>query len=492
MNVVLKKEYTDTGELEFPKHFLMEGHVNLKKNQDYLLQYVDPESGYGLLCSQKNNDYLVLNPVATVLWNIPSNFVDPSREARLFAEIFKVPGAAEYMTNIISDMHKRELLLPPDEKSEVAKDYSEKISDKYYALDQIYFYTTMECNARCYHCYQPTIKTENNAERLKDDRVSTEAFLEFVKKALPLGLNRVKISGGEPLLRTDLADIIKGIRKNGLTVAIETNGFLIDEAVADMFAEQNVDVSISLDGGSATVHDTLRGLPGSFERATKAIKMLSDRGCNPKVIMSVSRKNVDEVENTLRIVAENGCHTVKINPINPMGLAQRLRDSGILLTVGELISLKESWKKLESKFGIGLFIDLPPSFSSLPEIYNDCIAVCRINNILGVLPDGSLSFCGIGASHPDLVIGRIDDSDFDIQMFWRENSNLVRVRQLLSGKLEGVCNQCIFESSCKGYCRALAYEESRSFLSPHPWCQSAFENGVFPIYYLNSDKGGEK
>jgi radical SAM protein with 4Fe4S-binding SPASM domain len=83
---------------------------------------------------------------------------------------------------------------------------------------------------------------------------------------------------------------------------------------------------------------------------------------------------------------------------------------------------------------------------------------------------------------------RIDDNDFDIQRFWRENNNLVRVRQLLSGKLEGVCNQCIFESSCKGYCRALAYEEASSFLSPHPWCQSAFENGVFPNCYLNSEK----
>jgi hypothetical protein len=284
LNVVPKNEYVDTDELEFPKDSLMESHVNLKKNRDYILHYLDPESGYGLLYSSERNDYVILNPVATVLWNIPTDFVDPSRETRLFAEVFKVPGAAEYLANIISNMCNRGLLLNLEGKSDVNEARYKKLSCKYctldyYTLDQIYFYATMECNARCYHCYQPTIKVENSPQRHKTGQVSKEVFLVLVKKTLPLGLKRVKITGGEPLLRSDLEDIIKGIRKNGVDVAIETNGFLIDEKIADMLAEHSVDVSISLDGGSAAVHDALRGLPGSFERAIKAIKMLSDRGC---------------------------------------------------------------------------------------------------------------------------------------------------------------------------------------------------------------------
>ncbi len=312
--------------------------------------------------------------------------------------------------------------------------------------------------------------------------------MKFVENSLPLGLQHVKITGGEPLLRTDLIDIIRGIRKVGLSVSLETNGFLIDEMLADAIADQNVEVSISLDGGSVDVHDSLRGLPGSFERATRALKLLSERGCPPKVIMSVSRKNIEQVEKTMEVAVANGCSMFKLNPINALGLAQKLKNKNILLNARELIELYKEWRDLGSKLGVHLFVDLPPSFASLMEIADGRMGLCPFTNILGVLPDGSISFCGIGNSCPELIFGKIDNEDFDIQRFWRESSSLIQLRQCMSCELEGICGQCVFESSCKGSCRALAYGASKSLLSPHPWCQEAFDEDIFPYFYLKSKK----
>ncbi len=461
------------------------------RNQDYLLQYIDPKTGYGLLYSERDDLCLILNTLATALWGLPSDHINPSRESLLFAEAMNVPGAAEYLINVIEDMQKIGLFLNADKYPDRCERTKEEVNENP-KLNQIYFYATMKCNARCYHCYQPTISPECEP-RLETNQISKEVFLKFVENSLPLGLQHVKITGGEPLLRADLIDIIRGIRKMGLGVSLETNGFLIDEVLADALAGQNVEISISLDGGSADIHDSLRGLPGSFERATRALKLLSERGCEPKVIMSVSRKNVDQVEKTLKVAVANGCSMFKLNPINALGLAQRLKNKNILLNARELIELHKAWKDLGSKLGVRLFVDLPPSFASLKDIADGNTGICPFTNILGVLPDGSISFCGIGNSCPELIFGKIDSEDFEVQRFWRESISLILLRQCMSRELEGICGQCVFESSCKGSCRALAYGGSKSFLSPHPWCQEAFDRDAFPYFYLKSKKeGGEK
>jgi SynChlorMet cassette radical SAM/SPASM protein ScmF len=457
---------------------------SIKKNPDYLLQHVDSASGFGLLYSQARGECVFLNPLATTLWKIPTDVVDLDREGQLFAEVCQLPDAKDYFAGVVSEMRQRCLLISSEENSLVDENGAQAGAKKGYPLGQLYFYATRECNARCYHCYQPTVRVEGGPRAAQDHQISREAFLKFVESALPLGLQHVKITGGEPLLRADLGDIIRGVREFGLHVSIETNGFLLTDELVEMFAEQMVDVSLSLDGGSAATHDKLRGFPGSFERTVQALRKLSAKGLEPKAIMSISRRNFGEVEKVLEVAAANGCSLVKLNPVNTLGLAQKLNKKEILLTVAEIRELYDRRQEMESKYGVFLFLEGPPAFASIYEIISGHAAICPFTSILGVLSDGSLSFCGIGNSCPELVFGRIDDENFDIRRFWQEAEALVQVRDLLSHKLVGVCGQCLLEPYCKGSCRALAYGEFGNFLSPHPWCQSAFNEGLFPSHYL--------
>ncbi len=461
----------------------------LKKNRDYILQHIDPETGYGLLYSPKHDECVFLNTLAATLWKIPYDNVNPSRESRLFAEISKMPDAEEYLQKVLSDMRERHLLLPSDEEIKITDNIPKK-SNSEYPLGQIYLYITKDCNARCYHCYQPTEKSKNIPQKRRKNQVSKEAILSFVSQALPLGVQSAKITGGEPLLRADLIEIIEDLRKLKLNVSMETNGSLIDEQTADALARLDVRVSLSLDGGSAEIHDTLRGFRGSFERVIKALNLLSQRGCQPQIIMAISRRNLDEVERVLRIAAENKCRLVKLNPVNTLGFAEKLKKEDVLLSIDELLQLYRNRKELESKYEIFIFLEGPPVFSSIYEIVNGHTAICPFTNILGLLSDGSLSFCGIGNSYSELIFGRINDKNFDIQKLWNGNHGLLAsVRHILSRKLGGVCQNCVFESSCKGSCRALAYGEYKDFSAPHPWCQEAFEQGLFPSYYLKPQEG---
>lgn len=467
--------------------------MELTKNRDYFLRHVDPASGFGLLFSLRNDRCIFLNPLGTLLWQDKGEVISESIAYKKLDGNGRIAGAAKYITGIIEDMRRAGVLLPPDGVSSAYDPGAGPKPERKYELGQIYFYVTKECNARCYHCYQPTITVESEPRAPRSSQITKQAFLSLVESAIPLGLKSVKITGGEPLLRSDLIEIIGGIGRLGLHVSMETNGSLINERLADQLADLNVEVSISLDAGSAVIHDALRRLPGCFERVTRALRMLAERKCDPKVIMAVSKRNLGEVENVVRVATANGCRLIKLNPVNTLGLAKQLGRTRILLTVEEIIALNNDRRRLESQYGAFLFLEGPPAFASIDEIVNGHVGICPFTGILGVLSDGSLSFCGVGNSCPELVFSKVDEPNFNLEKIWQKAAALIEVRRQLTRRLEGICGSCVLESFCKGSCRALAYCESGSFLSPHPWCQRAFTEGLFPAYYMrNSTQGGEK
>jgi radical SAM protein with 4Fe4S-binding SPASM domain len=192
----------------------------------------------------------------------------------------------------------------------------------------------------------------------------------------------------------------------------------------------------------------------------------------------------------LGVASGNGCYLVKLNPVNTLGLAQRLVRQKVLLTVKEIVALYEKRKEFESRFGIFIYVEGPPAFASLYDMVSGHAAICPFTQILGVLSDGSISFCGIGNSCPELIFGRIDERGFNLARFWHEAEALVEVRKVLTRKLQGVCARCVLEPFCKGSCRALAYGDFKSFSAPHPWCQSAYDEGTFPSQYLTQQMEG--
>ena len=149
---------------------------------------------------------------------------------------------------------------------------TDKSKEPVVPLDQIYFYLTEGCNLACRHCWlAPPLQAGNR----KYPTLSVDLFKKAISEAVPLGLNGVKLTGGEPLLHSDIKEIFSIIRKNDLALTMETNGFLCSMEIAEEVAKSpDRFVSVSIDGPDSRTHDQIRGVEGSFEKAKNALKNL--------------------------------------------------------------------------------------------------------------------------------------------------------------------------------------------------------------------------
>jgi SynChlorMet cassette radical SAM/SPASM protein ScmF len=305
-------------------------------------------------------------------------------------------------------------------------------------------------------------------------------FETAIREAKPLGLNEVKLTGGEPLLHPQFVKLLDIIRHEGLGVIIETNGLLCTpEIAAEIAKSPRRFVSVSLDGADAATHENIRGVPGSFNKARQAVRNLAAVNTPPQVIMSLMRSNVTQVDAVAHMAAELGASSLKFNLIQPTGRGENVYESGAL-EIGELIELGHYVEtELASKTALQLFFDYPPAFRSLGRISkNNAGGVCGIQEIIGVIASGHYALCGIGRSVPELVFGIVEKER--LATIWRENIILNELRTGLPGRLQGICNCCLMKYQCFGSCIAQNYYRTKCLWSPFWFCEQAYSKGLFP------------
>ena len=149
---------------------------------------------------------------------------------------------------------------------------------------------TRACNLACVHCY-------NDSGACKaDDELSTEEAKVVLDDLAQFGVPSVLFSGGEPLMRPDLFELIGYAGEQGVRTVISTNGTLITTDVAKKIKERGVSyVGISLDG-VGEVNDKFRGVSGAFDRAVQGIKNCQDAGVRIGLRLTLTKKNIQDLE----------------------------------------------------------------------------------------------------------------------------------------------------------------------------------------------------
>ena len=345
-------------------------------------------------------------------------------------------------------------------------------------LLQYYVYMTAGCNLACQHCwlspvYQPKGTTGGHLDY--------ELFKLALEEGIPLGLQSVKLTGGEPLLHPEFLRFINLIKEKNLGLTIETNATLMTPEIAK-YLKGNSSlgfVSVSIDGAKPETHDAFRGVPGSYAKAVAGIKMLVDVGYHPQVIMSLHSGNVDEIENLVHLAEGWGAGSVKFNLIQPSGRGEQMKIHGHVLDIKQLIKIGR-WIEhdLQKRSIIPLIYGWPIIFNSINYLMKYRDGCCGILNILGILANGSLAMCGIGMEIPDLNYGTLGKES--VEKIWISNSILKQLRQDLPIKLEGVCSDCLFKNQCLGSCLAENFLQSHQLTSPFWFCQQANELKLFP------------
>jgi MoaA/NifB/PqqE/SkfB family radical SAM enzyme len=160
------------------------------------------------------------------------------------------------------------------------------------ALFQSFLYITHQCNLQCLYCNFPFHPTSE---------LSTDQWLRVIDQLADLGVRRVTILGGEPLLRPDLPELLRQARNRGLSCVLSTNGLLVPEMIQSLRPLQTLVISLDAAGPA---NDEVRG-QGVFAAVEKAVIAAREAGIPVKINSVLSAKSAPELDGLLRFVADH-------------------------------------------------------------------------------------------------------------------------------------------------------------------------------------------
>ncbi len=345
-------------------------------------------------------------------------------------------------------------------------------------LTRLYVYLTEGCNCACRHCW---LAPPLDADGTTKGSLPVDLFEQAVAEAKPLGLSNVKLTGGEPLIHPRFLDLLAILRREGLSLSIETNGLLLTPGIAEAIAlSEAATVSVSIDGTDDATHDGIRGVADAFDRACAAVRHLAAAGLRPQVIMTLLDSNFGQAEEMVRLAGELGAASLKYNVLQPAGRGESMAPARTAPSVPQIIDLgRRIETELAGQTELAISFDHPLAFRPMSRIASDggC-SICGILNILGLLHDGSWALCGVGAHIPELVFGKVGTDDLTV--LWRNHPILDEIRSGLPDRLGGVCSRCVMRRLCLGACIAQNHYRAGDLFAPFWFCEEAERLGLFP------------
>lgn len=351
---------------------------------------------------------------------------------------------------------------------------------------------TKACNLRCKHCY------EYAGSKPTPDELTTEEALKAVDVMGEAGVTIIAFSGGEPLLRKDLVEVLKAAREYGIFTAVATNGTLITREVAERMRESGIGyVQISLDGAKSETHDNFRGIPGVFERTIRGIKNCVEAGIFTEVSTVVTKYNYSEVPDIIELCERMGVDWWMMYNFVPTGRGRNIADVDLSPEEREEL-LRYLWTKLRSNPRSQILSTAPqyarvalqmeeelrkageqseevviPTHFYNPRLHGQLINLsefiggCGAGRFyLALEPNGDITPC---VFFP-LKVGNIKVDDFE--ELWDTNEVFQDLRD--RDRLKPHCGECEYRYVCGG-CRARAYAYLGDYLAPDPGCINNIE-----------------
>ncbi len=190
----------------------------------------------------------------------------------------------------------------------------------------VFWETTEACNLACVHC-----RRLSDSVRANPDQLSTTEALGMIDQLAAAGCMILVFSGGEPLMRPDLFDLLRHARDKGLMTAVASNGTLINDTIARELAAAGVRrVSISLDGPDAATHDGFRRIDGAFDASLGAIDNLKAAGIGVQINCTVASHNHDRLQEVHDLAVRIGAEALHFFMLVPVGCGLELAEAMML------------------------------------------------------------------------------------------------------------------------------------------------------------------
>lgn len=246
------------------------------------------------------------------------------------------------------------------------------------SLRNVFLHVTKACNLCCSYCYF-------SASKPLPGEMATEEYARLWPEMVALRPHKVIVTGGEPLLRPDILDLLRGLRdadpEHHVLRCLNTNGHLVTPELARELVGLADEVRVSLDAMPGR-NDALRG-EGNFETAVRALETCYAVGFEPKVLVTVTSHSLPDLEELLCFLIEKKITRINLNTFRPIGRGKGKWE----LTANPSdvrVAVERAWARCCPD-------QPPPPEPPRPESCSNC----GVGSFLNVMPDGDVFPCHV-------------------------------------------------------------------------------------------------
>lgn len=313
----------------------------------------------------------------------------------------------------------------------------------------VFFVITGRCNLKCLTCYIDDVIQD------QDDELTLGEIEEIFQQLKKLNFQSITISGGEPLIRKDIKEVLILANKYFSKISLNTNATLINKEMGNFLKEYKIQIMISLDGIEQDINDRIRGT-GTHEKVLKAINLLKEIE-HDKIIISTT---------------VTGMNARELIPIYELGMQLGVPVTyGLFIETGrgrcnsELLSI--STCDLVKGYLDMLKFEISHRKPKTPPFFSKCMTYCgAIHSIINIMPNGDVFPC------PNLI-----DREWKMGNLRKNTLEKIIINNKIVNKVEGrdvrnvtSCKDCSIRFICGGGCMANAYVNANDIYSKDPMC----------------------
>ena len=327
---------------------------------------------------------------------------------------------------------------------------------------------TAACNLRCIHCHA------RGGQATSDELSTAEARCLLEQLAGVSEFRMMAWTGGEPLVRRDLFDLLAYAQALGFTNTMATNATLIDDEVARRLRRCGLAIAaVSLDGFDAASHDLIRGIPGAFDAALRGMRALRRAGILLHINITAMEYNLDQLEALMALVEELGAGILLMYQLVPVGRGRNINAAALDLGANERlirfmaeaqrttrailepVAGPQYWPFLLQRSGI----ERGPFLRLAETVFHGC---CAGRGFVYLKPNGEVWPCPF----IEVSCGNVREVPFSTIYATAPVLQDLRAREQ---RLKGRCGECGYRRLCGG-CRGRAWATTGDYLAEDPSC----------------------
>ena len=335
---------------------------------------------------------------------------------------------------------------------------------------------TYKCPLKCLYCSNPV---SYHAMR---DELSTEQWCKAISEAADLGVVQLHFTGGEPVIRKDLPELIRHARSRDLYTNLITGGTLLDEEKLLLYRECGLDhIQLSLQDTDRKTAELIAGIR-SYDKKLEIARLVKKMGFPLTINVCLHRLNIEHVPQLIAQAAELGAQRLELANTAYYGWALENR-SALMPTRAQFDALEPVVKEAQARYQGTMEI-----ISTKVDYYSEYPKPCMggwANTYMVIIPTGEVMPCHAAHVIPGLHFDSVRERS--LATIWEQSQGLNAFRG--DGWMQEPCRSCPMKALDFGGCRCQAFLLTGSAAATDPVCSLSPRHDIIQQAILDAERG---